>query len=509
MINHQIRFQTLGIVVRQSIKNTLISYIGVLIGFINVLWLYPHFLDPNQFGLTKLLTSVSTLSSQFAILGMGHVTLKYFPYFKNKTRAHGGFLFLSLMIPFLGFILFSIILWIFREPLIALYHIKSPLFTNYFFYVFPMIGFILFFNVLDFYVRSLFRTVFANFTKEIFLRLLYMIVVLLYWFNFINFPQFVLAYVLGTGLQTLVLFCYTGLIGELHIRPDFRLLNRSFVREMVEYGLFSILAGITFTAINNVDIIMLGAMSGLANTAIYFVAFSIGTVILVPTRSIMRIAYPLINDAWAKGNFDYVSTIYKKTSINQLLPGMIIFLCVWVNIDGILSFLPPEYTAGKYVILFIGLSKLFDVATGANGGVLLASEKYRFGLFSNISLLVLAIITNLIFIPRYGIVGAAMATALSILIINIANILYLLYHYKIQPFTSKTIWTLVVSFVILMTAYLPVVPNHILIQIIIRCAIIIVLFSIAIYGLKLSDDAFLLIQHIIDIIPSRTKTNQN
>ncbi len=495
----------MGIVVRQSIKNTLISYLGVLIGFINIIWLYPYFLNADQFGLTKLLTSVAALSSQFAILGMGHITLKYFPLFRNKTKSHGGFLFISLMIPLIGFVILSFILWIFRAPLISLYHTKSPLFTKYFLFLVPMIGFTLFFNVLDFYVRSLFRTVFANFVQEILLRLTYMFIIFLYWLDYLNFHQFVIAYVFGTGLQTLVLASYIGLIGEFHIRPDLNFLSKSLVIEMLQYGLFTLFAGLTYTAINNVDIIMLGAMSGLADTAIYFVAFSIGAVILVPTRAITRIAYPLINDAWAKGDLDYVSAIYKKTAINQLLPGIIIFLCIWTNIDTVLGFLPAEYAAGKYVILFIGLSKLFDVATGANGGVIMASEKYRFNLYSNILLLVIAIITNLIFIPRFGILGAAMATALSILIINSANILFLLYHYKIQPFTKKTIITLIVSVVVLFIAYIPVLPGYSLLQLIIRCVLIVVLFSGAIYGLHLSDDAVQLIKRIITYASQRAK----
>ena len=507
MINHENQFRALGIVVKQSIKNTLISYLGVLIGFINIIWLYPRFLDANQFGLTKLITSVAILSSQFAILGMGHITLKYFPLFRNKTKSHGGFLFISLMIPLIGFIIFSALLWIFRGSIIALYNSKSPLFTDYFFFLFPMIGFTLFFNVLDFYVRSLFRTVFANFVKEILLRFSYLIVIVLYWLDFLNFHQFVIAYVIGTGLQTLILACYTGIIGEFHIRPDFHFLSKSLVLEMIQYGLFTLLAGLTYTAINNVDIIMLGSMSGLADTAIYFVAFSIGTVIQVPTRAISRIAYPLINDAWAHGDLSYVSEIYKKTAINQLLPGIIIFLCIWANIDTVLSFLPAEYAAGKYVILFIGLSKLFDVATGANGGIIMASEKYRFNLYSNLLLLIIAIITNLIFIPRYGIVGAAMATALSIFIINSANIIFLFYHYRIQPFTRKTIFTLGIAVIMLIIAYVPFFPGIPIVQLIIRCALIIVIFSVAIYGLNLSDDARLLIQQIIGIVTSGKKTN--
>ena len=69
-----------------------------------------------------------------------------------------------------------------------------------------------------------------------------------------------------------------------------------------------------------------------------------------------------------------------KSALNQFLFGGIIFLIIWLNIDHGLSILPEKFNGEgvKLVILFIGLSKLFNVATGVNGQIIINSKYYRF-----------------------------------------------------------------------------------------------------------------------------------
>jgi O-antigen/teichoic acid export membrane protein len=69
----------MGIIVRQGIKNNIITYIGVLIGFFNILVLQPKVLTPEEFGLLRLLYSVSALFISLYPLGLTAFTIKYFP----------------------------------------------------------------------------------------------------------------------------------------------------------------------------------------------------------------------------------------------------------------------------------------------------------------------------------------------------------------------------------------------------------------------------------------------
>ena len=86
------------------------------------------------------------------------------------------------------------------------------------------------------------------------------------------------------------------------------------------------------------------------------------------------------------------------------------------------------------VFFYVGLAKLIDVSAGVNGAIIATSDKYRFDLYINLVLIIVTIISNVIFIPKYGIEGAAMATALALFIHNMVKTLILYSLYQIQPF---------------------------------------------------------------------------
>ena len=81
----------MGVIKRQGIKNTITGYIGILIGFVNLIVIQPHFLTKEELGLTRILYSFSLLVAMFVPLGIGNATIKYFPQFKDPAKKHHGF----------------------------------------------------------------------------------------------------------------------------------------------------------------------------------------------------------------------------------------------------------------------------------------------------------------------------------------------------------------------------------------------------------------------------------
>ena len=79
----------MGIIKQQTIKGSIYSYLGVLVGFLTVTILQPYSLAPAQIGLITLLASLSALFAQFFILGFNG-TARYFPYFRSEEKQHHG-----------------------------------------------------------------------------------------------------------------------------------------------------------------------------------------------------------------------------------------------------------------------------------------------------------------------------------------------------------------------------------------------------------------------------------
>ncbi|MFB6306965.1 MAG: lipopolysaccharide biosynthesis protein, partial [Flavobacteriales bacterium] len=291
------------------------------------------------------------------------------------------------------------------------------------------------------------------------------------------------------GVSALII--YLMVTNRISIKwPDKSAFHFNKIKEILNYGFYVILTSAGGRSVRNLDILMLGALAGLTETGIYSIGFFIGIVIDMPKRALEQISIPIVAKALNNKNKSKVDELYKKTSINNLIIGGFIFILIWSNLDNIFEIMPKGdiYSRSKYVILFIAAARLINMLGSLNGQIIMHSEHYRYNLYIAISLLILTIITNLTFIPIYGLTGAAIATFISILTINFLRFLLLYNKEGLQPFSIKTLFSLLL--VIGLTFFIPLVPNieNPFIDIFIKLIIITTLYAPIVYMLKLSDD---------------------
>jgi O-antigen/teichoic acid export membrane protein len=172
--------------------------------------------------------------------------------------------------------------------------------------------------------------------------------------------------------------------------------------------------------------------------------------------AITQISAPLISQALKSNSLAKVQELYRKTSIHQMLAGVYIFLGIWCNIDAVFTLIPKGelYQQGKYVVAFLGLSKLIDMATGANAEIIMYSRYYKFSMVTMILLSALTVGTNYLLIPRFGLNGAAMAAALSIFIFTLVKGWFVWVKFRMQPFTIQTLYALLIALVVYFVASL-------------------------------------------------------
>ena len=287
-----------------------------------------------------------------------------------------------------------------------------------------MLFFLSFFEVFPTSTGIFLSATIPIFLREIFLKGVAIILLFLHWFDYIDFSSFLYLYI-SIYLGMVIILSYS-IFKDFRYRITMRF-NEINIRELLTYGAFVLVGGASSILVSKVDMMMIAKLMDLKQVAYYTIAFFIGNVILVPARSIGSIISPLLAQAWENNDFNKIDHIYKKSSLNQLLFGGLLFLAVWLNIDEGLSLLPDKFQGGKYVVLFISLSKLFSISTGVTSQIIINSRFFRFDLYSNIILLGITILFNYIFIPEssplfeydiVGINGAAFATALSVIIFN-------------------------------------------------------------------------------------------
>jgi O-antigen/teichoic acid export membrane protein len=472
----------MGIVRNQSIKNSISFYIGMTIGAVNTVLIYPNVFNnqPEHWGLLSILVAYATLIGAFSTFGIPKTFIRFFPAVKEKGQLY----FLSLIIPLFGFLLSCFFYWLFNEELFVLLN-ASQLLKDNFFYIFLLVFFISFYDVLTSISRSYLDAVTPILLNEVFHKLYCLLILVVHGFKVIDFTTFLQLYVVGFLLKFLVLLAIQAYKGNIYFKLSVGALK---IKEMLVYGFYVLIGGASVMLVSRLDMIMIGALLGLEHVAFYTLAFYIGSAIKVPGKSIGSISLPLLSKAWEEQDFNKIQTIYSKSSINQLIIGGLFFLCVWINIDAIFSILPEKFSHGKWVVCYIGLAQLFNVSTGVNGEIIINSKYYKFDLYSNLILVFITFISNYLLIRNYGINGAAMATALSVLLFNLIRLILIKLKMNLQPFSLKTLYTILILIVIyVVSLYLPLSGNLYL-DVVWKTLFVVVIFIPLLLFLELSED---------------------
>ena len=80
----------MGVIRRQSLKHSAVNMVGLVIGAVSTLFVYPHSLETN--GLMQVLLQVGMIGLPLLSLGGNTVALRFFPKFEDRAAGHNGFL---------------------------------------------------------------------------------------------------------------------------------------------------------------------------------------------------------------------------------------------------------------------------------------------------------------------------------------------------------------------------------------------------------------------------------
>ena len=476
----------MGVIQRQGLKNTITTYLGIAIGFVSLIVIQPQFLTKEELGLTRILYSFSILVAMFVPLGIGNA--KYFPLFKDSDRNHHGYFTFMLLFPALGFVVTAIVLWLLKDFIVGQYIKESPLFTEYFYYVFPLTFILAVISCLNVYCYANYKSTIPAFLNDVVARLLVIAVITTYFLKWITLQQFIACYVLLYGLQLLLLLAYIFQFDKPKFKIDMPYFREKNFLQLVNYGLLLWFAGVASIGLKYLDSIMLGKYLPLSFVGIYTIAAFIPTVIEAPLTALEKIAASRISFAWAENNRKEILEIYRKSSLYMLALGGLLFVGININIINLLSFLPEGYQQGASVVLIISFGTLINMITGANAPILFNSDKYRWGAFFLIALAVLSVVFQMVFIPRFGLNGAAIATVSCYILYNLFMTTVIWRFYNLHPFDRKMIpVAAAIVFCFIVNYFLPVMENKIA-DMVSRSAIITLIYLAFVYRFRVLEE---------------------
>lgn len=478
----------MGIIQKGSSLSTAYLIIGIMLGFVTSGLLLPNYFTEEQNGVITVLNSYYLIYSQIALLGLHTTVIRFFPHFKNDGNRNNGFLTIMSLVIFCSLILFSVFF------IISLYYApsffaNSPLFQEYYWLVFPLTVFTVYFYLFDAYYSVRLKGTRGFFLKDVLQRVLIIILM----FGFIawqfSFNLFILIYCAAVCVPTIIFM--VSLLREKQFSriPKMTNIYSENWRYMTKVSGYSLLLGISWVGITNLDAIMIEKMLGLKDAGIYGRNMFFGALVAIPYRAIHKIASGVISNSFKENNIENIKAVYYKSSLNQMVLACFIFAGIWLNIGNVYHVIPTSYEAGKYVILFIGLGNFFTMIGGVNTAVISFSPYYRWNTIFVAILLILVVVTNLIFIPIYNITGAALATAISLFLYNLMMYILLFKKYKFQPIQYRHIWILISAGCSYLVAnYIPTIHTSFILDILVRSTAFSILFGAIVLGGKLSPD---------------------
>ncbi len=440
---------------KQAIISGVLMYVGFAVGALNV-YLFTHFFHPQQYGLTRSYMDFGQTMFAFGSFGAVSVLYKFSPYYiSNLSPKRNDLLTWVLCLAIIGFALVSIAGYVFEPYVIRKFSNKSPLFLQYYYWVFPFGFGILLFGILEAFSLSLKKAVLPTFFKEIALRLLTSCLIGLYLLKLISFPTFIYLFsftYLGIAIMLLLMLIKQN---NIHLHFSVSKVSLRLWKKMLAMQGYFYAGTIILILKDTIDGILINGLIGLEALGVFALAQYVASLIQAPQRSMLNVSVGIISQAWKDKNFAEINRVYTRSCINMFIMSAFMYGNVVLNTEEAIHVfsLNPLYLQGIQAMIVLGFMRVIDAGTGVNNIVIQTSNRWRFDFYSGIILLALILPLNYFLIKKYGIIGSAYAQLISFVIYNIIRFEFIRRQFKMQPFSSKTVYSILLAALAFVLAY--------------------------------------------------------
>ncbi|UPT69687.1 MAG: oligosaccharide flippase family protein [Flavobacterium sp. JAD_PAG50586_2] len=305
----------MGIVQNQSIKNTIITFLGFGIGAINALFFYTHFLGKLHYGIVTTVLSGANIMMPIMAFGAQSTLIRFFSSYKEQ-KERDEFLTFILFLPLALIIPVGLGFYVFYDQISHAWIQENPELKP-FFWLIPVIGlFMAYFEVFYAWAKVHMKSVTGNFISEVLVRMIIMVLLVSVHFGWIAKDTFVYCAALAYFAQLVAMKLYAISIKM----PVLRFVVPKNIREIVQYSSFIIVSGGIAVMLVDFDKVMIARYLPVSENALYSVAIFISTVIAVPSRAMTQIVAPITARLMTENKHDELNDLYKKVPSISRLP---------------------------------------------------------------------------------------------------------------------------------------------------------------------------------------------
>lgn len=220
-------------------------------------------------------------------------------------------------------------------------------------------------------------------------------------------------------------------------------LNKELFKK-IEYGkallLFSIPAvfsELMFQIMSRLDAIMIGSMIDKTQVGIYIVAAQIATSTSVVLLIFNTAFSPRISHMFHNGEVKELKALYCKATRILGVVALLGFLAIVIFSPYILKLYGPEYLLGYKVVIYRSIGQLVNAGVGSVWLMLRMTGKTMYQVYGTVVGAILNVVLNYILIPVYGIEGAAIASMVVVIFINILGFILVTKTFHVNPYSFR------------------------------------------------------------------------
>jgi O-antigen/teichoic acid export membrane protein len=449
----------MGIVFRQSVKTTLVTFTGALLGALSIF--IATKLSPQEWGFSKTILTQAIVFSQVVLMGVHSMLHLNATKYADRDKKP-VLITIAVLTPLIVTALFTIPYIVLKEQVIYLFQPQDRQYVaKYFlwlpFYVLIWSGM----GIFEWYLVSQMRVAIAVFMREIILRILTIIVLLLYLFQYVSFHFFIVSGILIHIAPLIGMIWVATKTENFRISFNFKAFSRQEYKYLADFAFFHLLLNMSMTLMGNIDLLMVATLdeAGMKSAAAYSIAIFMMSIFQIPFKAMSVAAVPALNNAYVSGDMDKVKDLFTRSGINIFIATMGMAAIIIANLHNLIVVIGDKYAGVDTLVLILLIGRAADMVTGLNGEMLSITRYYRYNFYLTVLLVVLMIGFNLLLIPVYGIYGAAWGATIAYTLFNIGKLLMLWWKMRLQPFSKQT-WSVLIASVIAFACgyFLPHLP---------------------------------------------------
>jgi stage V sporulation protein B len=368
-------------------------------------------LGPSGLGVYTLIFTIYLFSMQFGAFGTGTALTKYIAEYSENEKKIKEYIFAGLIISIVSGLLVSIILYTMsgKIALICFHNYEMTNLLKVLSFCIPfisiqklVIGILNGFQKMDSFA-------FINMSQYFLMLIITLILI-----NFLKMNTFNAT--LGIVISTII----TGILSLYYLKDLILIFNpQKYLKQVFIFGIYIVLSSSIGTLNTQMDSLMIGYYLNSASVGCYAIAFILLQILILIADSTQAVTYPIMSNYYGKTNFKAIQNLIKNIMLKVFIICIIISLFLIIFGKQIISVYNKEFlnAYSPLLVLLIGYSLYAPIQ--AVGGFLSSIGKVN--IMFNLSCLSLVInfLLNMILIPKFGLMGAAIATSTSLVFISL------------------------------------------------------------------------------------------